>query len=107
MTEATKQRIEAALRSHKVVLFMKGVPDFPQCGFSARAAECLERLGVPFTAFDVLADRELREGIKEYASWPTLPQLYIEGELIGGSDIVTELFESGELKAKLEQAGAL
>lgn len=107
MTEATKQRIETALRSHKVVLFMKGVPDFPQCGFSARAAECLERLGVAFTAFDVLADRELREGIKEYASWPTLPQLFIEGELIGGSDIVTELFESGELKAKLEQAGAL
>ncbi|MBK6847996.1 MAG: Grx4 family monothiol glutaredoxin [Proteobacteria bacterium] len=107
MTDETKQRVETAIRSHKVVLFMKGVPDFPQCGFSARAAECLERLGVQFAAFDVLPDRELREAIKEYSRWPTLPQLYIEGELIGGSDIVTELFQSGELKVKLEQAGAL
>ncbi|MBK8479687.1 MAG: Grx4 family monothiol glutaredoxin [Proteobacteria bacterium] len=107
MTEETKQRVAAAIASHKVVLFMKGVPDFPQCGFSARAAGCLEQLGVPFAAFDVLPDRELREGLKEHSRWPTLPQLYIAGELIGGSDIVTELFQSGELKLKLEQAGAL
>jgi len=82
---------------------MKGVPDFPQCGFSAQTVAMLKSLGQEFNSYNILEDQELREGLKVYSSWPTFPQLYVNGELIGGCDIMTELFESGELKTLLEQ----
>lgn len=106
MTAETKKKIEDAIRSETVVLFMKGVPAFPQCGFSAQAVECLNATGVRFAAHDVLADRELRQGIKTFSQWPTIPQLYISGEFIGGCDIMVEMLRSGELRRRLEQAGA-
>jgi monothiol glutaredoxin len=93
-----KEKIEGLLSENKVVLFMKGSPQFPACGFSARATAILNELGTPFTHVDVLADGEIRQGIKEYGNWPTIPQLYINKELIGGSDIMMEMYESGELK---------
>jgi monothiol glutaredoxin len=93
-----KQKIEGLLNANKVVLFMKGSPQFPQCGFSARATAILNELGVPFQHVDVLADGEIRQGIKDYGNWPTIPQLYINKELVGGSDIMMEMYESGELK---------
>jgi monothiol glutaredoxin len=93
-----KIKIESILTSNKVVLFMKGSPQFPQCGFSARAVGILGELGAKFHAVDVLEDGEIRQGIKEYGNWPTIPQLYINKELVGGSDIMMEMFESGELK---------
>ena len=97
-TSAT-QRIDALVQSNDVLLFMKGTPLFPQCGFSSRAITILEHLGVPFESVDVLQDPEIRQGIKEYSDWPTIPQLYVKGEFVGGSDIMMEMFESGELKA--------
>ncbi|KXW55515.1 Grx4 family monothiol glutaredoxin [Ferrovum sp. PN-J185] len=91
--------IDNQVKSNKVVLYMKGSPDFPQCGFSANAVKILRASGVnDFLAVDVLQDPEIRQGIKEYANWPTIPQLYINGEFIGGSDIMTEMYQSGELK---------
>ena len=95
----TQERIKEIVTSHPVVLFMKGTPQFPQCGFSGRAIQILNACGVsePFTV-NVLADEVIRQGIKEYANWPTIPQLYVNGEFIGGSDIMTEMYESGELK---------
>jgi monothiol glutaredoxin len=90
-------RIDAIVKSHDVVLFMKGTPLFPQCGFSGRVVGILDHLDVPFHAVDVLQDPEVRQGIKAYSDWPTIPQLYIRGEFIGGSDIVTEMFQEGEL----------
>lgn len=96
-----KARIEGILTSSKVVLFMKGTPQFPMCGFSARATAILNELGTEFQSVDVLQDGEIREGIKVYGNWPTIPQLYINKELIGGSDIMMEMFESGELKEAL------
>lgn len=101
MTEATKVRIEEMLKSHSVVLFMKGNPSFPQCGFSARAVAILRELKTEFSTVDVLEDAEIREGIKEYGQWPTIPQLYVKQQLIGGSDIMMEMFESGELAEAL------
>ncbi|MCK6545780.1 Grx4 family monothiol glutaredoxin [Myxococcota bacterium] len=95
------QRIEDQIKATDVVLFMKGTATFPQCGFSARVVQVLNQLGVKYQAVNVLADQELREGIKVYSDWPTIPQLYIKGELIGGSDIVAELYQSGELQKKL------
>jgi monothiol glutaredoxin len=94
--------IKNQVSSHKVVLYMKGSPDFPQCGFSANAVNILRACGIdnPFTV-NVLEDPEIRQGIKEYANWPTIPQLYINGEFVGGSDIMTEMFQSGELKKML------
>ena len=94
----TQERIKEIVTSHPVVLFMKGTPQFPQCGFSGRAIQILNACGVsePFTV-NVLADEGIRQGIKEYANWPTIPQLYVNGEFIGGSDIMTEMYESGEL----------
>lgn len=92
------ERIEKILNDNAVVLFMKGTPQFPQCGFSARAAAILHELGASFHSINVLEDPEIREGIKAYGNWPTIPQLYIKKELIGGSDIMMEMFESGELK---------
>ena len=97
MSEA-KDRIDEIVRSNNVVLFMKGTPLFPQCGFSGRAIAILDHLGVPFETVDVLQDQEIRQGIKEYSDWPTIPQLYVKGEFVGGSDIMMEMFESGELK---------
>jgi monothiol glutaredoxin len=96
-----KSRIETILGQHKVVLFMKGSPQFPMCGFSARAAAILHELGTEFHSIDVLSDPEIRQGIKDYGNWPTIPQLYINKELVGGSDIMMEMFESGELKTLL------
>ena len=103
MTEnkSINEKIEGILITHKVVLFMKGSPQFPQCGFSARATAILRDLGTEFHAVDVLSDGEIRQGIKEYGNWPTIPQLYINKELVGGSDIMMEMFESGELKELL------
>ena len=83
--------------SNDVVLFMKGTPVFPQCGFSAAVVQVLSHLGVPFKGIDILADPELREGIKVYSNWPTIPQLYVKGEFVGGCDIIREMFETGEL----------
>ncbi|RIX31957.1 Grx4 family monothiol glutaredoxin [Sphingomonas edaphi] len=93
-----KQRIEALVKGHEVVLFMKGSALFPQCGFSSRAVAILDHLGVPFETVDVLQDQEIRSSIKEYSDWPTIPQLYVKGEFVGGSDIMMEMFESGELQ---------
>ncbi len=97
MTSA-KDRIEEIVASNDVVLFMKGTELFPQCGFSSRAVAILDHLGVPFKTVDVLQDPEIRQGVKEYSDWPTIPQLYVKGQFVGGSDIMMEMFESGELK---------
>ena len=93
-----KERIEALVKSNDVVLFMKGTALFPQCGFSSRAVAILDHLEVPFETVDVLQDQEIRTGIKDYSDWPTIPQLYVKGEFVGGSDIMMEMFESGELQ---------
>src|SRR5579871_4969404 len=92
------ERIRSDITSNDVVLYMKGTPVFPQCGFSAQAVQILTMLGVKFKGVDVLADPGLRQGIKDFSSWPTIPQLYVKGEFVGGCDIVREMFESGELK---------
>jgi monothiol glutaredoxin len=93
-----KERLDALVKGNDVVLFMKGSALFPQCGFSSRAVAILDHLGVPYETFDVLQDQEVRNGIKEYSEWPTIPQLYVKGEFVGGSDIMMEMFESGELQ---------
>ena len=97
-----QERIRKAIEENSVMLFMKGSPDFPQCGFSGRVVQVLEACGAEFSSADVLMDPELRDGIKAYSNWPTIPQLYIQGELIGGSDIVMEMHENGELKKKID-----
>src|SRR4029450_12018530 len=94
----SKDRIDELVKGSDVVLFMKGSALFPQCGFSSRAVAILDHLGVPFETVDVLQDGEIRNGIKEYSDWPTIPQLYVKGEFVGGSDIMMEMFESGELQ---------
>ena len=99
-----QERIKQQVTDNKVLLYMKGSPDFPQCGFSARAVAALNNCGQPFAFVNVLEDPEVREGIKQYSNWPTIPQLYVKGELIGGSDIVIEMYEKGELKSLLEEA---
>ena len=99
----TSTRIDELLRSNDVVLFMKGTALFPQCGFSSRAVSILDHLGVAFETVDVLQDPEIRQGIKEFSDWPTVPQLYVKGEFLGGSDIMMEMFEAGELQQLLEQ----
>jgi monothiol glutaredoxin len=105
MSDSTS-RIGEIVKKNDVVLFMKGSPLFPQCGFSSRAVTILEHLGVPFESVDVLQDPEIRQGIKEYSDWPTIPQLYVKGEFVGGSDIMLEMFQSGELQQLVgEQAG--
>ena len=99
----TKQRIHETVTSHSVVLYMKGTPQFPQCGFSANAVQLLKASGVKsLHTVNVLEDQEVRQGIKEYANWPTIPQLYIKGEFVGGSDIMKEMYQSGELQKLLE-----
>ena len=101
----TKQKIHEQVTAHPVVLFMKGTPQFPQCGFSALAVQVLNACGVQqFHTVNVLADAEIRQGIKEYANWPTIPQLYVNGEFVGGSDILREMYQSGELQKLLEGA---
>jgi len=101
----TKERIKQQVTGNRVMLYMKGTPAFPQCGFSALAVQVLNACGVKeFGSVNVLADAEIRQGIKEYANWPTIPQLYINGEFVGGSDIVKEMYESGELQKMLEAA---
>ena len=92
------QRIEKMLGDNRIVLFMKGTPQFPQCGFSARAVAILQECGAKFSSVDVLQDSEIREGIKAYGNWPTIPQLYVDKKLVGGSDIMLEMFEAGELQ---------
>src|ERR671919_1432577 len=94
----TSSRIDEIVRSSDVVLFMKGTALFPQCGFSSRAVAILDHLGVSFETVDVLQDPEIRQGIKDYSDWPTVPQLYVKGEFVGGSDIMLEMFQSGELQ---------
>jgi monothiol glutaredoxin len=97
MDAATRERIESTVNSGKVVLFMKGSKTFPQCGFSAQVVGILKRRGAEFRDVNILADPELRQGLKEYSNWPTFPQLYVNGKLVGGCDIVTDLDQSGEL----------
>ena len=97
-----QERIRKVIEENSVMLFMKGSPDFPQCGFSGRVVQILEACDTEFGSADVLTDPELREGIKAYSNWPTIPQLYIQGELIGGSDIVMEMHQNGELKKKVD-----
>ena len=96
-----QNRIADIVKQNEVVLFMKGTALFPQCGFSSRAIAILDRLGSPYETVDVLQDPEIRQGIKEFSEWPTIPQLYIKGEFVGGSDIMMEMFESGELQQLL------
>ena len=100
----TQERIKQQVTGNRVVLYMKGTPQVPQCGFSALAVQVLNACGVrDFHAVNVLADQAIREGIKQYANWPTIPQLYVNGEFVGGSDIMREMYESGELQKLLEQ----
>ena len=104
MDEQLHARIEQVLGSHKIVLFMKGSKSFPQCGFSATVCEVLKRLDADFHTVNILQDGDLRQGLKEYASWPTFPQLYVEGRFVGGCDIVRDMFQSGELQPIIDQA---
>ena len=104
MTDDTTARIDSIVKAHPVVLFMKGSALFPQCGFSSRAVAILQHLNVEFEAVDVLQDQGIRQGIKAYSDWPTIPQLYANGEFVGGSDIMMEMYESGELQQVFEQA---
>ena len=97
----SQSRIDELVKSNEVVLFMKGTALFPQCGFSSRAVAILDRLGVTYETVDVLQDPEIRQGIKQYSDWPTVPQLYVKGDFVGGSDIMMEMFESGELQQLL------
>ena len=98
-------RIKQDISDNTVVLFMKGTPVFPQCGFSAAVVQILTHLGVKFKGIDVLSDPEIRQGIKEFSSWPTIPQLYVKGEFVGGCDIVREMFQGGELQSLLKEKG--
>ncbi len=97
MSDTVNAKIDTMVTSNDVVLFMKGTPLFPQCGFSSKAVAILEHLGVGFESVDVLQDMEIRQGIKEFSDWPTIPQLYVKGEFVGGSDIMMEMYEAGEL----------
>ena len=105
MSNATNDRILATITENPVVLFMKGTPVFPQCGFSARVVQILTHMGVPFSGVNVLEDMEIREGIKSFTNWPTIPQLYVKGEFVGGCDIVMEMFQSGELTTLMTEKG--
>ena len=98
MDQTTKQRIEDQIKKNKVFLYMKGTPEMPMCGFSAKAIQILNEHKVPFQTFNIFDDESIRSGVKEYSEWPTFPQLYVNGELVGGCDIMTELHTNGELK---------
>ena len=99
------ERIKKQVTDNPVILYMKGTPDFPQCGFSAAVVQVLSELGVKFKSVDVLKDAEIRQGIKEFSNWPTIPQLYVKGEFVGGCDIVREMFQAGELQTLLKEKG--
>ncbi|OYY91578.1 MAG: monothiol glutaredoxin, Grx4 family [Sphingomonas sp. 28-66-16] len=105
MTDDTQKRIGEMVASNDVLLFMKGSPLFPQCGFSSKAVAILNHLGVEFGSVDVLQDQGVRQGIKAYSDWPTIPQLYVKGEFVGGSDIMMEMFDSGELGQLFAEKG--
>ena len=104
MTDA-KTRIESEVTASDVVLFMKGTPQFPMCGFSGQVTQILNYLGVEYKGINVLEDADIRQGIKDYANWPTIPQLYVKGEFVGGCDITREMFQSGELQQMLTEKG--
>lgn len=101
-----QDQIKQTVESNDIVLFMKGTPQFPQCGFSGRAVQILQACGAEFAAVDVLSDPEVREGIKQYSNWPTIPQLYVKGQFLGGSDIMMEMYENGELEQALSGEAA-
>jgi monothiol glutaredoxin len=105
MDQTVQQRIKDDITGNDVVLYMKGSPVFPQCGFSAAVVQILTHLGVKFKGIDVLSDPSIRQGIKEFSNWPTIPQLYVKGEFIGGCDIVREMFQTGELQEMLQTKG--
>ena len=105
MSNPAHEQIQAAIDSNDVMLLMKGTPMFPQCGFSSTVVQVLSHLGVPFNSANVLEDAGLRDGIKEFSSWPTIPQLYVKGEFVGGCDIVREMYESGELEDLMKEKG--
>lgn len=97
-------RIEEQLKSHDVLLYMKGTPDFPQCGFSGQTVAALNAIGKPYSFVNIFEDQEVRDGLKAYSNWPTFPQLYVKGELVGGCDIVIEMYHSGELQKLIDEA---
>ena len=105
MTDESQARIQELVSSNEVLLFMKGTPLFPQCGFSSRAIAILDRIGVDYESVDVLQDQGVRQGIKTFSDWPTIPQLYVKGEFVGGSDIMMEMYESGELAELMADKG--
>lgn len=107
MSNPVFERIQQDLAENDIVLYMKGTPMFPQCGFSAAVVQVLSELGVKFKGIDILVDSSLREGIKQFTNWPTLPQLYVKGEFVGGCDIVREMYANGELKALLADKGLI
>ena len=105
MSDSATVRIQNEISTNKVMLFMKGNAMFPQCGFSARVVQILTHMGVPFQTANVLEDAGIREGIKEFSNWPTIPQLYVDGEFVGGCDIITEMYQSGELEVLMKEKG--
>jgi monothiol glutaredoxin len=105
MAETISERIKDDITKNDVMLYMKGTPMFPQCGFSARVIQILTHMGVPFQSANVLEDAELRDGIKAFSQWPTIPQLYVKGEFVGGCDIASEMFQAGELETLLKENG--
>jgi len=102
---AINEFIDGQVKANDVVLFMKGTPTFPQCGFSGQVVQILDYLGVPYSGVNVLESEELRQGVKGYSNWPTIPQLYVKGEFVGGADIIREMFQAGELKTLLQDKG--
>jgi monothiol glutaredoxin len=104
MADEVIERIQSAVANNKIMIYMKGTASFPQCGFSAATVQVFEQLGVPFETADVLSDPELRDAIKRYSNWPTIPQVYIGGKFVGGCDIIRELYESGELQGLVDSA---
>lgn len=102
---AINERIQQQIDGDSVVLYMKGTPVFPMCGFSAQVVQVLSHVGVPFQSYNILEDQDLRQGLKEFSNWPTFPQLYVKGELVGGCDIVREMYETGELSQLLTEKG--
>jgi len=102
---AINEWIDGQVRANDVVLFMKGTPTFPQCGFSGQVVQILDYLGVPYNGVNVLESDDLRQGIKSYSNWPTIPQLYVKGEFVGGADIIREMFQAGELQTLLQEKG--
>jgi monothiol glutaredoxin len=105
MADTISTRIQGDIEQNDVMLYMKGTPMFPQCGFSARVIQILTHMNVPFHTANVLEDAELREGIKSFSQWPTIPQLYVKGEFVGGCDIITEMYQSGELETLMKEQG--